>query len=330
MPSKTNPTRWIWHLLLVLLVVVLVSPAGFRLAADLRETATRDTLLPDRGRLVETSLGRVFVQEAGPREGTPLLFLHGTAAWSDLWHPTLLVMAADGYHAIAFDMPPFGLSDRAEDGDYSRVRGAERVLALVDALDIKPVVVAHSFGAGAGVEAVMRRPAAFAGLVIVDGALGLDSHDTPRALPLPLRSKWTREVALSLTATNPLLTAHLLRSLIHVKSAASPEIVALLQQPMTRKGSTAAFADWLPSLLVPPQDARSTRPEAYRALTLPTVLIWGREDTVTPPEQANALAALIPDSGLVMLPDVGHIPQIEAPAAFQAALKEALSTMAQR
>lgn len=330
MPSKASPARWIRYLLLVVLAVVLILPAGFRLAAGLRETATRDALLPDRGRLVETDLGWVFVQEAGPATGRPLLFLHGTAAWSDLWRPTLLTMAEDGYHAIAFDMPPFGFSDRADDGDYSRPRGAERVLALVDALDIKPVVVAHSFGAGAGVEAVMRQPAAFAGLVIVDGALGLGSHETPRALPLPLRPRWAREVALSLTATNPLLTARLLRSLIHVKSAASPEIVTLLRRPMTREGSTAAFADWLPSLLVPPQDARSTRPEAYRALTLPTVLIWGREDTVTPPEQADALAALIPDAGLVMLPDVGHIPQIEAPAAFQAALKDALSTMAQR
>ena len=101
----------------------------------------------------------------------------------------------------------------------------------------------------------------------------------------------------------------------------------ILQRPMVIEGSTAAFADWLPSLLVPPVDARSTRPENYRALTLPTRLIWGDKDTVTPPEQATELAALIGQGPPHMLTDVGHIPQIEAPEAFQALLISVLSDM---
>lgn len=324
MQHKPKLIRWIGRVFLVLLVVVVTVPLGFRLAASLREVQPLDAILPDSGRLIQTRLGRVFVQEAGPAQGTALLFIHGTAAWSELWRPTLDEMGARGYRAIAFDTPPFGFSDRAEDGDYSRQRSAERLLALVEALDVRPIVVAHSFGAGAGVEAVMQDPAAFAGLVIVDGALGLGSHQTPRALPVPLRPVAMRQIILSLTATNPLLTDRLLRSLIHVKDAATPDIVALLQRPMVRQDSTAAFADWLPSLLVPPETALSTRKDAYRALTVPTALIWGAKDTVTPPAQAEALAELIPDAALTWLPDVGHIPQIEAPDAFISALHRAL------
>ncbi|GFE51235.1 alpha/beta hydrolase [Roseobacter cerasinus] len=316
--------RWLGRLILVFLIGLIAVPLGFRGAATLRETQPLAAVLPDSGRLVATTEGQIFVLEYGPKDGTVLLFLHGTAAWSGLWQPTLETMAALGYRAIGFDMPPFGFSERAADGDYSRTRSADRLLALIQTMEIRPVLVAHSFGAGAGVEAAMRDPDAFAGLVVVDGALGLDSHLTDKPLPLPLRSATMREMALSATATNPLLTKRLLKSLIHVKEAASDEVVAVLQRPMVRMGSTAAFAEWLPALLVPPIEARSTHPEAYRALTLPTAFLWGEKDSVTPLNQGEILAALVPGAKLSVLPGLGHIPQVEGPAQFEAALASVL------
>lgn len=316
--------RWLRRLALVFLIGVIAVPLGFRGSAAFRETQTLAAVLPDSGKLVDTAEGRMFVQDHGPKDGTVLLFLHGTAAWSGLWQPTLEAMGTRGYRAIGFDMPPFGFSERAVDGDYSRARSADRVLALTRAMGIRPVLVAHSFGAGAGVEAALRNPDAFAALVVVDGALGLESHLTAKPLPLPLRSATLREVALSATATNPLLTKRLVKSLIHLKEAATDEVVAVLQRPMVRQGSTPAFADWLPTLLVPPTDARSTRPEAYRALTLPTTFLWGAEDNVTPLDQGQALAALVPGAELIVLPGLGHIPQLEGPPQFEAALASAL------
>jgi len=70
--------------------------------------------------------------------------------------------------------------------------------------------------------------------------------------------------------------------------------------------------NWLPQLFETPLDAVSTRPESWRALDLPVAVIWGKEDTVTPPEQAEELAELVPGAGITMLDGVGHIPQIEA------------------
>ena len=82
--------------------------------------------------------------------------------------------------------------------------------------------------------------------------------------------------------------------------------------------------NWLPQLFETPLDAVSTRPESWRALDLPVAVIWGKEDTVMPPEQAEELAELVPDAGITLLDGVGHIPQIEAPKAFQTALIGAL------
>ena len=79
------------------LILVIVS---FRLAASIRETATRPQLAPRTGQLVPTRSGGVFVQEKGPKDGIPVVLFHGTAAWSELWRHTSDALAAAGFHVI--------------------------------------------------------------------------------------------------------------------------------------------------------------------------------------------------------------------------------------
>ena len=258
--------RWMYRLTLVVGVLACLVLALASGAALLRETEERAEILPPEGRLVDTAEGAMFVLETGPEDGPPLLFAHGTAAWSGLWAPVLDAVSADGRRAVGFDMPPFGFSDHAQARDYSRPRQAARILALVNALNIKPIFVAHSVGAGPSVEAVMQRPEAFAGLVVVSGAVGLGRHEEKAMLPLPLRPAPLRKSATALTMTNPWLTRTFLSGFVHKKDAVTDARVALLQSPLKRHGTTAAYADWVPNLLAAPIDARSTRAEEYQAL----------------------------------------------------------------
>ena len=216
-----------------------------------------------------------------------------------------------------------GYSQPDPDHDYSRVTQAGRIVALTRALEIKPHLVAHSFGAGAAVEAAMRRPSDFESLVIVNGALGLGA-DAAKTLPAVLEPVWLREVAVSLTVTNPFAMKPMLRSFLHRKETATEELVALLREPFRLSGTTQSLAEWLPTLLVPPQGAFSMDRARYAELTLPTGIIWGREDRATPLAQGQELNALISGSSLIVLDEIGHIPQIEDPAGFQAALIEVL------
>ena len=301
----------------VLLVAALLG--GLRAAAALRETEVRP---PPEGRMVATDLGAVHVEEAGPTGGRPVLLIHGSVGWARLWAPAQEALARSGYRTIAVDLAPMGWSDRDPEGDYGRVRQALRIRALVRAMGIRPVIVAHSFGAGPAAEAVMADPGAVAGLVVVSGAIALDARPAP--LPLPLRSQWAREVAVAATVANPLAMRRLLRLFLHRKDTATPGVVAMLNAPFRREGTTRAVAQWLPSLLSAPRDARSTRPEAWRALRVPLAFVWGAEDATTPLAQGRRLAALT-GAGLTVLPGIGHIPQIEDPAAFHAALIAALA-----
>jgi pimeloyl-ACP methyl ester carboxylesterase len=314
---------------LVALLVILtglsgVLLGGLRLAAMIREVGVLPVDPPAEGRIVETALGPIYVEELGPEGGTPLLLVHGSVGWSRMWRPTSEALAAEGYRAIAFDMPPMGWSFRDAGGDYSRQTQARRVLALVEALGIRPVLIAHSFGAGAAAEAAMQQPEAFAGLVVVSGAIGLDRDGSGQTPPWPLGYPFMRELAISATVTNPPAIGPMLRRFLHRKEAATPEVIDMLNRPNRRAGTTAALADWLPSLLVAPAGAASTRPEAWAALGLPVAFIWGDRDTATPLADGQRLAELT-GAPLSILPEVGHIPQIEMPAAFQAALIAALA-----
>lgn len=311
-------------LLVIFLSLAFVLLLGLRLAAFIREVEVLPLRIPEEGQIVETALGPVYIEELGPKDGVPLLMVHGSVGWSRMWRPTQEALAAEGYRAIAFDMPPMGWSFRDPKGDYSRQTQAARLLALVAALEVKPVLIAHSFGAGAAAEAAMTKPEALAGLVVVSGAVGLDSHLAGKALPWPLGHAFVRELVVAASVTNPPAMGPLLRLFLYRKEAATDEVIAMLNRPGRRGGTTSALADWLPSLLVPPVGALSTRPESWQALKLPLAFVWGDRDTATPLAQGQRLADLT-GAPLAILAEVGHIPQIEVPADFEAALINALS-----
>jgi pimeloyl-ACP methyl ester carboxylesterase len=316
--------RQILNLVLGALILLIVVMGAFRWSANAREVMLFSAELRHDGRFVNTSEGVFYLLRAVEPENRQVLFAHGTATWSGLWRPTLESTASAEFFATAFDMPPSGWSEHPVGNDYSLPKQAKRVISLLEALGTQPIMVAHSFGAGPVVEAVMRRPDLVSGLVIVGGAIALGSHDDPKSLPVLLRNSTFREYVTAVTATNPYLTGWFLRRFIHVKEAETSELIALLQEPMKRKGYTNALNNWLPQLFETPLDAVSIRPESWRALDLPVALIWGKEDTVTPPEHAEELAELVLDAGITMLAGVGHVPHIEAPKAFQTALIGAL------
>jgi pimeloyl-ACP methyl ester carboxylesterase len=307
---------------LALLVVLAV--AGFRTAAWVREKDDRATLAPATGRLIQTASGAIFLQDAGPRQGVPVVLFHGTAAWSELWRRTVTALTASGFRVIALDLPPFGFSDRP--GTYTRAAQAARINDALKQLEAGPaIIVGHSFGAGAATELAMRYPERARGLVLVDAALGLTAP--PTETPIWLQPAWVREVLVSLTVTDPLMTRTLLQSLLARKDRALPEYIDVLQLPMTLRGSTAAVADWLLYFTGPDRDAMSADRASYSKLALKTAILWGEQDSVTPLAQARDLKALLPNAAFATLPGVGHIPQIEDPDAFNSALLSLLKDM---
>lgn len=322
-----------WLLRGVLLLLALgVLVLGFhRFQAHQRETLDPARAAPAGGEFVQADGLRVHVQRTGPADGPALLFVHGTGAWSETWRDSLQAAADAGFHAIAVDLPPFGYSQRPGEPDYSRAAQARRLLGVLDALEVREVIlVGHSFGAGATMEAALLAPARVRGVVLVDAALGL--QDGPDgADPLAVRALLAvgplRDALVATFLSNPDRSAWLLRKFIDDPAAATPARVRLYQQPLAVAGSTRAIGQWLPQLLLTDREALSRRPASYRAFAPPVRLIWGGRDTITPLAQAEALLALLPDARLSVMPEVGHIPQIEDPAGFRERLLAQLDAL---
>ncbi|MEO0915899.1 MAG: alpha/beta hydrolase, partial [Pseudomonadota bacterium] len=321
--------RVIFRILLAIPLLVLLAGVGFWFAATARETSTANELLLPESRIFETVHGNLHALEAGPEDGVPVLLIHGSVGWAGLWSATTAFLSDQGYRVVALDLPPMGLSDRTSGMDYSRQAQALRILAVAEALDTPPLLVAHSFGAGAAVEALIASSSSFAGGVVIAGALNLGDDGAGMEMPLPLRSSVVRKGALASTVTNTLITKPLFRQFVHRKDSVTREIVDQLEYPFNRVGTTGALAEWLPTLLIPPRSAASTDPTRYPEIAVPVALIWGREDTVTPPEQGEAIGKALGGTPIFWMDNVGHIPQIEATDAFHQVLRAALDRIEQ-
>jgi pimeloyl-ACP methyl ester carboxylesterase len=316
--------RWIRLTALVLVVPIVCVVAGLaalRLAAHLRETEAASAAAPADGKLVESGFGRMFVMDPGPADGVPVVLFHGTAAWSKLWWRTTAALKTDGYRPIVPDLPPFGYSDRQ--GGYTRREQASRIDGMMTTLGAgRAIVVGHSFGAGAALEYVLQHPDRVIGLVLVDAALGLTQ--APSDAPAVLDYAPVRELLVSATATNPLATRFLLSKLIYRQEAANDQTLDILKAPMRVAGTTSHIADWLLYFAGSDRAALSASRGEVSRIKVPVAMIWGDRDDVTPLAQASDLQSLVPAASLRVMKDVGHIPQIEDPDAFNAVLLAAI------
>ena len=327
--------RVLIRLVLTLVLIVVAAVAIAVAAAAWRESSPRTALAPSTGRFVHAHDLDLYIQEVGPESAQTVLLVHGTGAWSEIWRGTLERLAAAGYRAVAVDMPPFGFSEQPAAGDYTTTAQGRRLAALVEALGGPVVLVGHSFGARATVEAAMLAPERLRALVLVDAALGL--HDAggaalppapgsgPTVVSMALGIAPLRHALVAATVTNPLLSRTLLEQLISRKEAATSVVVEMLQRPLGIEGSTAAAGEWLAWFVDPDSPQRSGRLASYAEVQAPVFVIWGETDTLTPLPQGRAIAALLPNAMLEVLPDTGHIPAIENPTGFDEALLKFLN-----
>jgi pimeloyl-ACP methyl ester carboxylesterase len=328
MKQFLKPARWLVAIAGALCVVAVIVLAVFRTHGESREVRIAAQAAPPSGRFMVAGDVTMFVQEEGDAAAPAVVLIHGTGAWSETWRGTMKALAQAGFRAIALDLPPFGYSERPGSRRYERPDQARRILGALDALKLEHVIlVGHSFGAGPTVEATLISPKRIRALVLVDAALGLQ---TPTAesgglLSRLLQCQWLRDSLVATFLTNPRFTRRLLQAFIADASLATDERTAIYQQPLDIIGTTAAVGAWLPALLTPAPGSRSGDVLAYRSLAMPVYLIWGALDTVTPLQQAEHLQRITPGSNLLVMRNVGHIPQLEDAGQFNKLLLNTLA-----
>jgi pimeloyl-ACP methyl ester carboxylesterase len=324
---------FIGGLTLRFMVYSFVALATFVTVCTLRvpydEVDERHHAAPSGGHFVRVADVELYAQTAGKSTDPLVIILHGMAAWSETWRPVMESVAKDGYYVVAVDMPPFGYSERPVDKSFWRTSGAARLRALIQFLRPQgsALVVAHSYGSRAAVELALTSPELVSGIVLVDPALDGIYGDatTDHSLLTSILSKPTVQYVLSAsTVTNPLLSKKLLQQFMYRKNQATDEVVSVYERPSSLKDSTKDFGSWIAGFMTNADVGMSSDPHNYAQLSLPSALIWGAEDTTTPIEQGFQLRHLIKDADLMIMPAVGHMPQLENPEVFKDYLSKAI------
>ena len=276
--------------------------------AATRRKATTGSLY-DQGEHVRVLGLDTWVVRAGPRGGTPVVFLHGVPTSAYVYREIVRALHEET-DCIAFDWPGFGMSDKPKSLDHSHAARAAHLEATLDAFGLAKVhLVLHDMGGPAGLLFAVEHPERVASLVVLNTTV-YKSHYRP---PLPAL---TQLVPVVRDLTRPLFQRPAFEFFFKY-GCARPErmrddVVENHWRLASRDGGIRhVFETWS---RLPEGSASIERiRERMKRIAVPTLVLFGAEDPYLPPPNAERLAKDIPDAELQLLANAGHFLQEDAP-----------------
>ncbi|MEQ9322299.1 MAG: alpha/beta fold hydrolase [Polyangiaceae bacterium] len=253
---------------------------------------------PKDARFMQLDGARVRYTDEG--KGPPVVLLHGFASSLDAWE-TVTPRLVTSHRVIALDLKGFGWTDRPA-GDYSPRAQAQLVLQLLDRLGVKrTAVVAHSWGSSVALALALMVPERVSRIALYDAWVYEEQ--------LPTTFLWARaggmgEVLFGMFYTE--LPDEKVALAFHDERYVTEELVETVEDQIARPGTTAAALEAVRGQRYEEMQKR------YREIQQPVLLLWGREDRVTPLEYGERLSLDLPHADLKVYPQCGHFPMIEA------------------
>ncbi len=307
---------WIKRIGLVLggMVILLVIALASAYRSDLSAAAVNAKYLTPESKFIEVDGVEVHVRILG--EGEPVFLLHGSFAslhtW-DAWQQAL----SPYYQTISLDFPGHGLTGPDSLKRYGVKDYSELVHALAQKLNIEQYHVAgNSMGGAVAMQLASDYPGNVRSLNLIDAAGAPASDRTLTDSTAPKKSNsggaWIFQVArhpvfskLLLSCTPKFLFAMNMNQVYGDDSKVTDEVTTRYYELMLREGNRQATLDRL-------SQPRNSNIQ-FERLTMPTLILWGAEDTWIPLAQGRRLQQALPGSNLMILDGVGHVPMEESP-----------------
>jgi pimeloyl-ACP methyl ester carboxylesterase len=262
----------------------------------------------EHGRMIDAGGTRTHYHDAGPRDGRPVLMLHGSgpgvSAWAN-WRLNMDALAGAGYRVLAPDLVGFGSTEPPTGVHYSLGTWCAQVFAFLDALGVAgAAVIGNSLGGRVALDMAAQQPARVDRMVLM-GTPGV--------------GMWLTEGLKQLRAYEPSLEN--MRRMLLDCFAVDPSIIT---DDLVR---TRYEASMRPGMFETYQEMFSDRhagnqlgitEEQVRGIPTRTLLVHGREDKVVPVEVAWNMVRLLPAADLSVFARCGHWTQIERADDFNA------------
>ncbi|MFM8570884.1 MAG: alpha/beta fold hydrolase [Pirellula sp.] len=261
----------------------------------------RFSLFPTKPAAQASGIEESFLQVGiGTR---PVVFLHGLFGSTAHWTGTMDHLARD-YLSTAIQLPLDRKGDRRSEG----VRAISDLTTVVDQslhaakVNQPMVLVGNSLGGLLAIDYTLKYPDRVCGLVLA-GSAGLQE----RSLTDGAKPKATRDFVRSVIS-----------GIFHDQSLVTDELVEEWFETMNDRNYTRFIL----------RVSRATRDrnvqQELHKINKPTLIVWGRNDQITPPDVAVQFQSSIPGSRLVFLDNCGHVPNVEQPDLFNEQLAEFL------
>jgi pimeloyl-ACP methyl ester carboxylesterase len=282
------------------------------------EAAIRARLPSDAS--IEVAGQRVHVEQLG--SGEPVVLLHGFGESTYSWR-LVAPRLAERHRVIAIDLNGFGYTQRPRDPAAYTLAGQQRlVLGVLDRLGIASAhFVGHSYGGALTLWIAAHQPARVRTMALVDTAMPVysTSRRTRLANLRPLSFLFLRSFALRESAVQ-----RGLRKAFHDDTLATRELARAYLERLRIAGIGDAYHGLTASNGEPPAEIE------LAAVATPALLVWGRDDTLTPLRNGERIAAALPAARLVVIEDCGHAPMEERPQELLAALLPFLARSGRR
>jgi len=307
---------WIKRIGLVLggMVILLVIALASAYRSDLSAEAVNAKYLTPESKFIEVDGVQVHVRILG--EGEPVFLLHGSFASLHTWDAWQQAMSPY-YQTISLDFPGHGLTGPDSLKRYGVKDYSELVHALAQKLNIEQYHVAgNSMGGAVAMQLASDYPGNVRSLNLIDAAGAPAGDRTLSDSTAPKKSNsggaWIFQVArhpvfskLLLSCTPKFLFAMNMKQVYGDDSKVTDEVTTRYYELMLREGNRQATLDRL-------SQPRNSNIQ-FERLTMPTLILWGAEDTWIPLAQGKRLQQALPGSNLMILDGVGHVPMEESP-----------------
>lgn len=232
-----------------------------------------------------------YLDEGPPSEHAPVVLLHGMLGDLSNWAATVDGLAAQGRRVLVPILPVYDLPLR-QTGIHGLV---EHVRRFAVALQLGPAVLAgNSLGGQVALFYVLEHPDEVVALIL-SGASGIYERRMGSSTMKRQDPEYIRERA-AVTFYDPVHVTDELVEEMYALVNDRPRAVRLIKMARSSKNSTIT--------------------DRLSSIERPTLLVWGHNDEITPPDVAEQFAARLPNARLHFLDRCGHAPMLERPDAF--------------